>query len=90
MGEARRYLSQHFGMGIAYRLTEENPARILAERVDLVRGANGILTGVGTPSATVNLIRKRPTREFGGTVDISAERAAAGSGWWLNEQGTGI
>ena len=33
MGEARRYLSQHFGMGIAYRLTEENPARILAERV---------------------------------------------------------
>ena len=21
---------------------------------------------------------------------ISAERAAAGSGWWLNEQGTGI
>ena len=33
MGEARRYLYQHFGMGIAYRLTEENPARILAERV---------------------------------------------------------
>ncbi|MDO4636143.1 MAG: hypothetical protein Q4B13_01180 [Lautropia sp.] len=32
MNEARQYLSQHFGMGIAYRLTEENPARILAER----------------------------------------------------------
>lgn len=46
----------------------------LYERVDLVRGANGILTGVGTPSATVNLIRKRPTRESGGTVDISAGR----------------
>ena len=46
----------------------------LYERVDLVRGANGILTGVGTPSATVNLIRKRPTRELGGTVDVSAGR----------------
>lgn len=46
----------------------------LYERVDLVRGANGILTGVGTPSATVNLIRKRPSRELGGTVDVSAGR----------------
>ncbi len=43
----------------------------LYERVDIVRGANGILTGVGTPSATINLIRKRPTRTFGGTASLS-------------------
>ena len=44
----------------------------LYERIDIVRGANGILTGVGTPSATINLIRKRPRREFGGSVALSA------------------
>lgn len=44
----------------------------LYERVDIVRGANGILTGVGTPSATINLIRKRPQRNFGGSVALSA------------------
>ncbi|MES2282982.1 MAG: TonB-dependent siderophore receptor [Pseudomonadota bacterium] len=44
----------------------------LYERVDIVRGANGILTGVGTPSATINLIRKRPTRTFGGSVTLTA------------------
>lgn len=43
----------------------------LYERVDIVRGANGILTGVGTPSATINLIRKRPMRTFGGTASLS-------------------
>lgn len=41
------------------------------ERVEIVRGANGILTGVGTPSATINLIRKRPTRTFGGTASVT-------------------
>lgn len=44
----------------------------LYERIDIVRGANGILTGVGTPSATINLIRKRPQRSFGGSVALSA------------------
>lgn len=43
----------------------------LYERIDIVRGANGILTGVGTPSATINLIRKRPQRKFGGSVGLT-------------------
>jgi outer membrane receptor for ferric coprogen and ferric-rhodotorulic acid len=42
------------------------------EKVDIVRGANGILTGIGVPSATVNLIRKRPQRQFGASVALSA------------------
>lgn len=36
----------------------------LYERVEVVRGAAGLVTGAGDPSATVNLIRKRPTPEF--------------------------
>jgi outer membrane receptor for ferric coprogen and ferric-rhodotorulic acid len=36
----------------------------LYERVEVVRGAHGLMTGAGIPSATVNLTRKRPGREF--------------------------
>lgn len=30
------------------------------ERMEVVRGANGLLTGTGAPSGTINFIRKRP------------------------------
>ncbi len=33
------------------------------ERIEVIRGASGLTTGVGNPSATINYIRKRPTRE---------------------------
>ncbi|WP_077338265.1 TonB-dependent siderophore receptor [Pseudocolwellia agarivorans] len=33
------------------------------ERVEVIRGANGLMTGVGNPSATVNFIRKRATSD---------------------------
>ena len=33
------------------------------DRVEVIRGANGLMTGVGNPSATVNFIRKRPSVE---------------------------
>lgn len=43
----------------------------LFERVDIVRGASGMLTGTGNPSATVNYIRKRPTADFQALGSIS-------------------
>lgn len=46
----------------------------LYERIEIVRGANGILTGVGTPSATINLVRKRPQRAFGGSAAFTVGR----------------
>jgi outer membrane receptor for ferric coprogen and ferric-rhodotorulic acid len=36
----------------------------LFERVEAVRGANAIMTGIGNPSATINYVRKRPTATF--------------------------
>lgn len=33
------------------------------ERIEVIRGANGLTTGVGNPSATINYIRKRPHDE---------------------------
>lgn len=44
----------------------------LFERVEVVRGANGLMTGTGNPSASINMIRKHATsREF--TGNVSAE-----------------
>ncbi|MCT8944678.1 TonB-dependent siderophore receptor [Shewanella putrefaciens] len=33
------------------------------DRIEVIRGANGLMTGVGNPSATINFIRKRPTAD---------------------------
>ena len=38
------------------------------DRVEVVRGATGLMSGSGDPSGTVNLIRKRPTETFKGYV----------------------
>ncbi len=38
------------------------------DRVEIIKGATGLMTGSGDPSATVNLIRKRPTKEFKASV----------------------
>ncbi|OAI93416.1 MULTISPECIES: TonB-dependent siderophore receptor [Pseudomonas] len=45
------------------------------DRVEIVRGATGLMTGAGDPSGSVNLIRKRPTAAFQGSV-------SAGAGSW--------
>ncbi|MEE1923375.1 TonB-dependent siderophore receptor [Pseudomonas sp. 148P] len=63
------------------------------DRVEFVRGANGLRQGAGNPSAAINLVRKRPT-------DTYQLKAEIGAGSWdnyhsqidvggpLNEQGT--
>ncbi|MFT0531974.1 TonB-dependent siderophore receptor [Castellaniella hirudinis] len=40
------------------------------DRVEVIRGANGLMSGVGAPGATINLIRKRPTREFQANASV--------------------
>src|SRR5690606_26221848 len=35
----------------------------LYDKVEVIRGANGLLTGVGSPSGTINYLRKRPINE---------------------------
>lgn len=43
----------------------------LFEKIELIRGANGLLTGVGNASGTINYVRKRPTNRDGGEVEVS-------------------
>lgn len=42
------------------------------ERVEILRGANGLLHGSGNPAATVNLVRKRPQHDFSSSFTLSA------------------
>lgn len=42
------------------------------DRIEVLRGANGLLAGTGNPSATINFLRKRPTKDFQAKVDVSA------------------
>ena len=42
------------------------------DRVEILKGATGLLTGAGAPGATINLIRKKPTREFQASVELGA------------------
>ncbi|WP_022964543.1 TonB-dependent siderophore receptor [Halopseudomonas pelagia] len=43
------------------------------DRVEVVRGANGLMAGAGDPSASLNLVRKRASsRDLTGSVELSA------------------
>ncbi|OFA03437.1 TonB-dependent siderophore receptor [Duganella phyllosphaerae] len=52
------------------------------DRVEVVRGGSGLLTGTGNPSAAINLVRKRPSREFAGAASL-------GAGSWDTYRGMG-
>ncbi|NJR77863.1 TonB-dependent siderophore receptor [Sphingomonas corticis] len=65
------------GLPMFFNIQTGDLDTVLFERVEAVRGANAIMTGVGNPSATINYLRKRPTREFranasafGGSFDL--------------------
>lgn len=49
------------------------------ESVEVVRGANGLMTGAGNPSATVNMVLKKPTYQ----TKVSA---SASYGSWNNKR----
>ncbi|MET0349776.1 MAG: TonB-dependent siderophore receptor [Rhizobacter sp.] len=63
------------------------------DRVEVLRGAAGMMTGVGNPSGTLNLARKRPTRDTRVAVEGSIGRwdnyrAQVDAGGPLNDAGT--
>ncbi|MBU2916394.1 TonB-dependent siderophore receptor [Psychrosphaera sp. F3M07] len=41
------------------------------DEIEVIRGANGLLTGVGNAAGTINYVRKRPTNENQGEVGIT-------------------
>ena len=67
-------LTQVDGLGMTndWGLVEGQLDTYVFERIELIRGANGLLTGVGNASGTVNYVRKRPTNNDGGEVIATA------------------
>lgn len=56
-----------------YAAGESELDTILYDRVEVVRGATGLLTGAGQPSASVNLVRKRAdSKTFKGELTANA------------------
>jgi outer membrane receptor for ferric coprogen and ferric-rhodotorulic acid len=51
---------------------ENNLDLAVFDRVEIVRGATGLMTGAGNPSAAVNYVRKRPGRDFAASAGVSA------------------
>ncbi|WP_323815901.1 TonB-dependent siderophore receptor [Cellvibrio sp. NN19] len=67
---------------------------VIYERIEFVRGATGLMTGVGDPSASINLVRKHASsKELTGYLDVGTgswdkRTFAADVGTGLNESGT--
>ena len=56
----------------AYNVGDSTLDMTAYDRVEIVRGATGLLTGAGEPSATVNLVRKRASStELAGVAALS-------------------
>jgi outer membrane receptor for ferric coprogen and ferric-rhodotorulic acid len=68
---------QYDGVGIPFisglNLGQQDTA--IYEKVEVVKGAAGLITGLANPSATINYVRKRPTEVF----DMST---SVGYGQW--------
>ncbi|WP_449102368.1 TonB-dependent siderophore receptor [Pseudomonas extremaustralis] len=62
---------------VAYSAGNTLSDMAIYDRVEVLKGATGLLTGAGSLGATINLVRKKPTAEFQG-------HASAGVGSWDN------
>lgn len=63
------------------------------EEIEVIRGANGQLTGVGNSAGTINYVRKRPTNKNEGEVGVSigsydSKRLEADYSMLLTESGS--
>lgn len=43
---------------------------VIYDRVEILKGATGLVNGVGDPSGVINLVRKRPTADFQGHASV--------------------
>lgn len=88
-------LTQIDGLGMtnAWGTVVGREDTFLFDRIELIRGANGLLTGVGNASGTINYVRKRPKNTdgalFSATVgSYGRKRVAADVNKVLTEDGT--
>ncbi|MCL7751422.1 TonB-dependent siderophore receptor [Guyparkeria hydrothermalis] len=68
----QRFQIDGVGAPLPYDNVQGDIDTAVYDRIEVVRGANGLMSGSGTPSATVNFIRKRPTAETQASASVSA------------------
>lgn len=61
-------------MGANGTFNADNAELAIYDRIEVVRGANGLTSGSGNPSAAINMVRKRPTAERQVSLLASAGR----------------
>ncbi len=67
-------------VGDAWNYGDAASDTAIYDRIEVVRGATGLMTGAGSPSASVNMVRKHAdSKEFTGTV-------SAGYGSWNKQR----
>lgn len=59
------------GIPLVYGLVDGDLDTAIYDRVDVMHGAAGLLNGTGNPSATINFVRKRPTRDFQASAGLT-------------------
>ncbi|MFL1491477.1 TonB-dependent siderophore receptor [Pseudomonas antarctica] len=59
------------GMLNTFGYMKSDSDTIIYDHIEVVRGATGLTTGAGDPSATVNMVRKRPTAQWQAKTGVS-------------------
>ncbi|RLU11135.1 TonB-dependent siderophore receptor [Pseudomonas prosekii] len=71
---SRGYTINNFqidGMLNTFGRMKSDSDTIIYDRIEVVRGATGLTTGAGDPSATINMVRKRPTAQWQAQTGVS-------------------
>jgi len=62
------FLTDGVGMPFANGGQEGDVDTAIYDHIEVLRGANGLLSFTGNPSATINFVRKRPTADLQGSI----------------------
>lgn len=66
--------------GLAPQASQSVADMAIYDRVEVLRGSSGLMSGAGDPSGTINLVRKKPTAEFQASIE-------GGLGSWNDKRG---
>ncbi|TNJ35688.1 TonB-dependent siderophore receptor [Arenimonas terrae] len=59
------------GLPLPYGIQNGDIDTALYERIEILRGANGLMSSTGNPSATINFVRKRPGPDREGSARVT-------------------
>ncbi|MBL4629683.1 MAG: TonB-dependent siderophore receptor, partial [Paraglaciecola sp.] len=69
--EIKNFLIDGLSLPLNYSYQYGDIDMAIFDHVEITRGATGLATANGDPSATINMVRKRPTAEFQGEAKLS-------------------